>query len=68
MNLFWDKLYKGNNRIWGEEPSELAAVAVYYLKTLELNGKNLSILDFCTRNEQGNKFTFLKKRRCYSYV
>ena len=43
--MFWNKEYKGNNRIWGEEPSELAAVAVYYLKTLELDDKNLSILD-----------------------
>ena len=68
MNLFWDKMYKGNNRVWGEEPSELAAVAVYYLKTLELDDKNFSILDFCARNEQGNKFNFSKKRRCYSYV
>jgi len=45
MKMFWDKMYKGNNRIWGEEPSELAVFAVYYLKTLELNDKNLSILD-----------------------
>ena len=30
MNMFWDKMYKGNNRIWGEEPSELAVFAVYY--------------------------------------
>ena len=30
MNIFWDKMYKGNNRIWGEEPSELAVFAVYY--------------------------------------
>jgi len=66
--MFWDKMYKGNNRIWGDEPSELAVVAVYYLKTLELDDKIFSILDLCTRNEQGNKFNFSKKRRCYSYV
>jgi ubiquinone/menaquinone biosynthesis C-methylase UbiE len=45
MKMFWDTIYKGNNRIWGEEPSELAVFAVYYLKTLELDAKNLSILD-----------------------
>jgi|LGVE01.1.fsa_nt_gb hypothetical protein len=28
--MFWDTIYKGNNRIWGEEPSAVAAVAVYY--------------------------------------
>ena len=31
MKMFWDKMYKGNNRIWGEKPSELAVFAVYYM-------------------------------------
>jgi len=67
MKMFWDKMYKGNNRIWGEEPSELAVFAVYYLKTLELNDKILSILDFCTRNELGNEFNFLKIKELYEH-
>jgi len=114
--MLWDTIYKGNNRIWGEEPSELAVFAVYYLKTLGLNDKNLSILDvgcgygrdavyfskhlrctvlgidsskeaidmaktacskasnidkvylhFCTRNELGNEFNFLKIKELYEH-
>ena len=43
--MFWDDKYKGNNRIWGDNPSELAVVAVEYLQALDRHGKDLCILD-----------------------
>jgi len=40
----WDEKYRGNNRIWGNDPSELAPIAVAYLQRHTL-GQDLSILD-----------------------
>jgi len=43
--MSWDDKYKGNNRVWGDGPSELAALAVRYLQAIEWDGEGLSILD-----------------------
>lgn len=43
--MSWDDKYRGNNRIWGDGPSELAIVAVEYLQTLDQHEEDLSILD-----------------------
>jgi SAM-dependent methyltransferase len=45
MKHFWDKEYKNNLRIWGDNPSELAVIAVRYLKSRRSGDKNLSVLD-----------------------
>lgn len=44
-NTFWDSKYQGNNRIWGDGPSELAVLAVKYLQALGLRDNSLSVLD-----------------------
>jgi SAM-dependent methyltransferase len=41
----WDERYQGNNRIWGEDPSELAVITVEYLQTVGLSDGDLRILD-----------------------
>ncbi len=41
----WDDKYKGNNRIWGDDPSELAVVTVEYLQEIGWDDKPISILD-----------------------
>ncbi len=43
--LFWDKEYENYLRIWGDRPSELAIIAVRYLKSHQLEDKYLSVLD-----------------------
>jgi SAM-dependent methyltransferase len=43
--LFWEKEYENCLRIWGDRPSELAIIAVKYLKSHQLEDKNLSVLD-----------------------
>ncbi len=43
--MSWDNKYKGNNRVWGDDPSELATLAVKYLQAVGLNDERLSILD-----------------------
>ncbi|MFZ3058673.1 MAG: class I SAM-dependent methyltransferase [Candidatus Methanoperedens sp.] len=43
--LFWDKEYENSLRIWGDRPSELAIIAVKYLKSHQLDDKYLSVLD-----------------------
>ena len=45
MKHFWDKEYENNLHIWGYSPSELAIIAVRYLKSCRSGDKNLSILD-----------------------
>lgn len=45
--LFWDKEYENYLRIWGDRPSELAIIAVKYLKSHQLEDKYLSVLDIC---------------------
>jgi SAM-dependent methyltransferase len=43
--LFWDKEYENYLRIWGDRPSELAIIAVKYLKSHQLDDKYLTVLD-----------------------
>jgi len=43
--LFWDKEYEIAARIWGDRPSELAIIAVKYLKSHQLEDKYLSVID-----------------------
>lgn len=43
--MFWDDQYRRNERVWGEEPSELAVAAVKYLQRHRPNDEILSILD-----------------------
>jgi len=43
--FFWDKEYENYLRIWGDNPSELAIIAVKYLKSHQLEVKYLSVLD-----------------------
>ncbi len=43
--LFWDKEYENSSRIWGDRPSELAIIAVKYLKSHQLEDKYLSVLE-----------------------
>ncbi len=43
--MSWDDKYKGNNRVWGDGPSELAALAVRYLQAIGWDEESLSILD-----------------------
>lgn len=43
--LFWDKEYENCPRIWGDRPSELAIIAVTYLKNCRLCDKYISIVD-----------------------
>ena len=43
--LFWDKEYEKYLRIWGDRQSELANIAVKYLKSHQSGNKYLSILD-----------------------
>jgi SAM-dependent methyltransferase len=43
--MHWDNKYKGNHRIWGDNPSELAVVTVEYLQEIGFDDKYVSILD-----------------------
>jgi SAM-dependent methyltransferase len=43
--MSWDDKYRGNNRIWGDDPSELAVVALKHLQTLNRHAEDLRILD-----------------------
>jgi cyclopropane fatty-acyl-phospholipid synthase-like methyltransferase len=43
--LFWDKEYENSSRIWGDRPSELAIIAVKYLKRHQSDDKYLRVLD-----------------------
>ncbi len=41
----WDEKYRIRNRIWGDEPSELAAIAVEYLQGRGLDPDSASVVD-----------------------
>jgi SAM-dependent methyltransferase len=41
----WEEEYKSNERLWGEQPSELALAAVAFIQTTDANAETLSILD-----------------------
>jgi len=43
--MSWNDKYKGNNRVWGDGPSELAALAVRYLHEIGWGGERLCIMD-----------------------
>ena len=59
----WDKKYESNERIWGEQPSELAIAAVRYLQKCKLNTRLLSILDIgCGYGR--DEIYFLDNLRC----
>jgi SAM-dependent methyltransferase len=41
---YWDEKYRGDNRIWGDDPSELAIVATRYLRA-QRGGEEVDALD-----------------------
>jgi SAM-dependent methyltransferase len=43
--MHWNDKYKENNRIWGDNPSELAVVTVEYLQAIGWDDEYVSILD-----------------------
>lgn len=43
--MHWEKEYSRNERLWGEQPSELATAAVEYLRQHSGEGSPLNILD-----------------------
>ena len=43
--MSWDDKYEGDNRMWGDGPSELAALAVGYLQAIGWDEERLRILD-----------------------
>lgn len=43
--MHWEEEYKAKERLWGEQPSELARAAVDYVQKTGANTKTLSILD-----------------------
>jgi len=45
QKMSWDSTYKDNKRIWGDQPSALAAYACRYLKAGNLSEKTVEILD-----------------------
>ncbi len=43
--MHWEEEYTTKERLWGEQPSELARAAVEYIQKTEANDETLSILD-----------------------
>ena len=43
--MFWDKVYSDNGNVWGTNPSELACVAVTYLRAYKPDNQPMSIVD-----------------------
>lgn len=43
--MHWEDEYRAKERVWGEEPSELARAVVGYIKTIKMADTELSILD-----------------------
>lgn len=44
-DMYWDKEYESHERVWGEEPSELARAALTRLAEHSLDGDVLTVLD-----------------------
>jgi cyclopropane fatty-acyl-phospholipid synthase-like methyltransferase len=43
--MTWDNIYRNNQHVWGDKPSQLAAFACHYLRGLKSSGKAIEILD-----------------------
>ena len=64
--MYWDNEYSSKERIWGQEPSELAIAAVRYLQECKSKNEILSILDISCGYGR-DAFYFFNNLKCKNF-